>query len=291
MNSRVLARAAARSVLPRHRAWARLLSGLDLDPDLLERPVDPPGEQDFVICGSPRSGTALLVAMLFQPPSVVTVMEPWDALRLPPRELFESLRTEIASTGRLTRGRLDLAALESTGDVVWCRDGELPHPVVTAPDFLLGIKLPAFWRYLDLLPDTRFLVCLRHPAEVVDSYARTGGRLRLGLDYDVPFNRAMNTHLEAVTPDLAERRVRMYDYIHERVLPHLDRPNVLAVRYERWFEDPDGQLRDIEAFLGLGLSRSHVALRRPGSGGHVDAATRDLLSQFCPTAAALGYGW
>ena len=85
------------------------------------------------------------------------------------------------------------------------------------------MKFPAFWRYLDLLPDTRFLVCLRNAVEVVRSYAHTGGRLQQGLDYDVPFNREMNEHLLAQTDDLAVRRVLLYDYIHQRMLPHLHR--------------------------------------------------------------------
>jgi len=67
------ARAAARRLSPRHRRWRRLLDSLTLDPDHLPRPVEAPGTRDFVICGCPRTGTALLTAMLFQPPRVVTV--------------------------------------------------------------------------------------------------------------------------------------------------------------------------------------------------------------------------
>lgn len=289
MSARAALRAVAGSVLPRHRAWSTLLESLTLDPERMARPVAPPGGRDFMICGSPRSGTALLVAMLYRPPSVVTVMEPWDALRLPPSDLFASLRTEIRSTGRLGRGRLDIDALEQEGAVRWCRDGERPHHVATADDFQLGVKFPAFWRYLELLPDTRFLVCLRNPSEVVQSYAGTGGRLRQGLDYDVPFNRAMNEHLRDATDDIALRRVLMYDYIHQRILPHLGRANVLAVRYERWFEDPDGQIADIAGFLGVEPHRSHVALRPPASHDVLDMVDRELLRRHCSTAAALGY--
>ena len=138
--------------------------------------------------------------MLFQPPRVVTVMEPWDGMRLPPDELFASLRREVA-TGRLRRGRLDLSALEHDGAVVWCRDGQREHRVDAAPDHLLGVKWPAFWRYLELLPATRFLVCLRDPAATVHSFALVGGRLSEGLDYETPFNRRMNEALTTATPD------------------------------------------------------------------------------------------
>lgn len=275
---------------PRHRAWKRLLQSLTLDPDELPRPLPATGDHDFLMCGSPRSGTALLVAALYQPPRTVTVMEPWDALRLPPHELFASLRAELRGTGRLSRGRLDIGDLERSGAVTWCRDGELPHDVpLDDEDFLLGVKLPAFWRYLDRLPDSRFLVCLRHPLEVVRSYEATGGRLREGLDYDVPFNRQMNERLRATTDDPAVRRVLLYDYVHERILPHVDRPNVHIVRYERWFSEPEAQLAEISAFLGVSLDSPRVRLRTPRSAGEATAEERELLRSYCRTAPRLGY--
>ncbi len=283
-------RDAASVVSPRHRAWRRLVASLTLDPDLLPMPIPEPGERDFVICGSPRSGTALLVAMLFQPPRVVTVMEPWDALRMPPRDLFDSLRHELATTGVLGRGRLDIAALVREGAVAWCRDGEWPQPVEVDEGFQLGVKFPAFWRYLDLLPQTRFLVCLRDPVEVVRSYSSTGGRLEQGLDYDVPFNAAMNNELLAATGDPAVRRVMLYDYIHRRIMPHLARPNVLAVRYERWFTEPDRLLAEIAKFLDADLTAPMARLERPRSRGDVTGrGERDLLGTHCSTAAPLGY--
>jgi hypothetical protein len=284
-----LLRDVAGVVSPRRRAWRRLLGSLTLDPSDLTKPVAQPRPQDFIMCGSPRSGTALLVAMLFQPPDVVTVMEPWDALRMPPRRLFESLRAELATTGELRRGRLDVAALQSTGAVSWIRDGAAAHPVTTNPDFQLGVKFPAFWRYLDLLPDTRFLVCLRNPVEVVRSYAHTDGRLRQGLDYDVPFNREMNEHLIARTDDPAVRRVLLYDYIHQRMLPHLRRPNVLTVRYERWFSEPEQQREEIAAFLGADLGRPLARLTPPSSRGPAEPDELAFLRTYCTTAPMLGY--
>ena len=288
---RGLARAVAGAVSPRHRRWRRTLRSLTLDPDQLASPLRSPGPRDFLICGSPRSGTALLVAALFQPPAVVTVMEPWDAFRLPPAELFQSIRAELGRTGRLGRGRLDIGALLTNGEVRWCRDGERPHTVAVRPDYHLGIKLPAFWRYLDLLPDTRFLVCLRHPLEVVQSYRLAGGRLREGLDYDVPLNRRMNTHLLAATDDPVVRRVLLYDYVHRAILPHLGRPNVLAVRYERWFAEPAGVMSEIGAFLGVDLGPSPARLRPPRARSGDDADEVDLAAvrRHCSTAEALGY--
>ena len=282
------ARAAATRLSPRHRRWRRLLDSLTLDPDRLPRPVTAPDERDFVICGCPRTGTALLTAMLFQPPRVVTVMEPWDGMRLPPDELFASLRREVA-TGRLRRGRLDLSALEHDGAVVWCRDGQREHRVDAAPDHLLGVKWPAFWRYLELLPATRFLVCLRDPAATVHSFARVGGRLSEGLDYETPFNRRMNEALTTATPDPAERRVLLYDYINERLLPHLSRPNVLVVRFERWFTEPAALVADIGRFLGVELRPGVARVDARQAHAPDDEETLALVRRYCRTAPALGY--
>lgn len=284
----------AGAVSPRHRRWRRLLHSLTLDPDRLTRPLPPPGERDFLICGSPRTGTALLSAELFRPPEVITVMEPWDGLRLPPAELFSSLREELARTGVLSRGRLDVAALRDEAAVRWCADGARPIAVDWTDQTLTGVKLPAFWRYLDLLPDTRFLLCVRDPEEVLASYLHTGGRLAAGYDYDVAFNAAMNSWLRGATDDSATRRALLYEYIGARTLPYAEAPNVHVVRYERWFTDPHGQLADVAAFLGVDPLRPQVRLRAPrGVRDRPEAdRARDLalVRAYCQSARAWGYG-
>jgi hypothetical protein len=183
---------------PRHRRWRQLLTSCDLDLDGLTRPLEAPGKRDFLICGPPRTGTALATAQLFQPPDVVTVMEPWDAMRIPAVEL---LRSELATISVLQRGRLDVQALRSGGEVAWVRDGEQANPVDYSDDTLVGVRFPAFRRYLDLLPNTRYIDCLRHAVDVISSFRRTGGRLAEGLEYDIAFHRAMNTELTEATDD------------------------------------------------------------------------------------------
>lgn len=270
-------------------AWARWQlrrTTLRLDLERLPRPVAEPGARDVIICGVPRSGTALATAMVFQPPVAVAVMEPWDALRLPPAELFASLREELA-TGTLRRGRLDVAALRAEREVRWCRDGESTASVEAGPETVLAVKFPTLWQYLGVLPHTRFLVCVRDPLEVVTSCRVEGGRLAHGLDYDVAFNRQLNRCLTDLTDDPVRRRVAFYDAVGDAVLAALDAANVHLVRYERWTADPAGQLADIAAFVDAPLGPPTVDVRRRALPAHEE--DRAAVARWCRTGEALGY--
>ena len=226
--------------------------------------------------------------MLFQPAASISVMEPWDGMRLAPADLFASLRAEL-SGGRLERGRLHLPALRDEGAVRWCPEGEGATAIAYDPSTVVSVKWPGYWRYLDLLPTTKFVVTLRHPAEVIGSFKAQGGRVGLGLQYQTPFNSALNEQLGAATDDPALRRVLLFDHVHERILPHLGRPEVFVLRYERWFQEPERLLEELSAFLGIDGSRSPVALRPPRGDDPLDARDRDLLRTRCRTAEALGY--
>lgn len=286
--TRVGLRSVRRLLSPDHRRWRRFSASLTLDPRRLSLPLEAPGPNDFLICGSPRSGTSLLCAALFQPPRSITVMEPWDGMRYPPAELFRSIREEMERTGRLNRGKLDVMALRRDGEVRWTTEGDHPVPVHCPAECLVGIKWPAFWRYLELLPAAKFIVCLRHPFEVIASYRKAGGSLAEGLDYDIPFNRSMNEELRAGTRNEAIRRIRLYDYINARMLPFLGRPNVLTVRYERWFTEPERMLEEIGAFLGADLQHSPARVDPPRE--HVGSAEEvQLIRAHCSTADRLGY--
>jgi hypothetical protein len=250
--------------------------------------VEAPSERDFIICGCPRSGTSLLSAVLHQPPESVVVMEPWDGMRLPPAELFASLRAEMGETGRLTRGKLSFDALSKDGEVRWRREDAVAQEVEVDEGHLLGVKWPAFWRYLEMLPTTRFLVCLRDPAEVIASFKRVGGRLGQGLEYDTAFNRGMNDVL-LKTQDVALRRVRFFDHVHSRILPFLSRPNVLAVRYERWFKEPERLLGEIGHFLGADVTRAPAVIQQREHRTPLGPDEMALLQKECRTAEAIGY--
>jgi hypothetical protein len=267
--------------------WQHLLRSCRLDPDLLERPIAEPGSRDFIICGIPRSGTSLLAALLFRPPEIAVCMEPWDGLRLAPAPLFASIRQEIAVTGRLSRGRLDLVALH-TGEVKWHRDGAGIYPVELEPSHLLAVKWPGFWRYLDLLPNTKFLVCVRHPFDVIRSFEQTGGRLGAGLEYHVAFYRRMNRELTQASKDVQVRRVLLYQHVAERILPHIHRPQVLLIHFERWESEPARVLTEISSFLEVDLPpQPQVPIRVPER--TTDWKGSDMVRSYCPSAVDLGY--
>ncbi len=278
-----------RRLNPRWRRWEGFLHSLPLDPDALPRPLPSPGARDFIICGSPRSGTTLAAAMLWQPPRCVTVMEPWDGMRLAPAALFGAIRREIADTGGLSRGKLDVPALLAEGAVRWWREGQQPLEVATEPDYLLGVKWPGYWRFLELLPETKFVLCLRHPVETIASFKTSGERLSQGLNYDTAFNRSMNEHLLRTTRDEALRRVLLFDYIAARILPCLGRPNVFLLRYERWFSEREALMRELSAFLGAELGMGAPILRPSRSTAALTAEELALIRAYCTTASALGY--
>jgi hypothetical protein len=248
-----------------------------------------PGPRDFIICGLPRSGTSLLCAALMQPPRVVTALEPWDGLAMPPAELFAHLRRLIDEEG-VIGGVLDTGRLLAHGEAAWTDDARRPLPAELAPDYSLGVKWPTYWQLLPVLPTTRFLVCVRHPDPVIASFVQARGSLRNGLEYDTPFNDGLNARLRAATGDRTTRRALLYEEVARSILPHLDRPNVLLVRYERWFDDPEALLAEIGEHLGVDTSTPPTRIRpRPDARPRLTGRDRRAIRELCRSARALGY--
>ena len=268
--------------------WRAHLASLRWHVDGLET-IEGPEGRNFIICGLPRSGTSLLCGALLQPPRIVTVMEPWDGLRMPPAELFASLREEIRETGEMSRGKLDLDALRDHGRIQWTSEGSQSMGFDDFGNLVLGVKWPTFWQYLGRLPTVKFLVCIRDPYEVVASFKRVGGRLGNGLEYAVRFNRTMNRELRGMAPTDWERRVFLYEYIASRALDFASEPNVMLVRFERWFDDPDGLVRQMSRFLDVDIDPPKIQIRRPNREPSLDRRERDLIAEVCDSARTLGY--
>lgn len=281
-------RAAIVPLHPQGRKWLRFLHSLDLDPETLPKPVPPLGPRDFIICGAPRSGTTLLSAMLFQPPEVVTVVEPWSGMRFPPRELFTLIREQIDGIGELSSSKLDVEDLIHNGLVRWVQNEKSTSLEIMSEDYLLGVKWPAYWRYLGLLENTKFLVCTRHPAEVIASFKQKGGRIGLGLEYDTAFNRRFNDELRAATNDISLRRILFYERVYSYVARHLGE-NTMLVRYERWFTDPDQLLQEIAVFLGTESLSMPATIRSPEIKPALNDSELRSIRETCKSATLLGY--
>jgi hypothetical protein len=213
-------------------------------------------------------------------------MEPWDAFRLPPHDLFTSLREEM-SKGILSRGRLDVENLRSSGEVNWTADAKKPVQVEYHDYSLVGVKVPSYWQFLDKLPETRFLVCVRDPVEVVTSFARQSGTLHRGLEYELPFNRAINDRLRREYKTEESRRIGLWDLIAEGIIPHVDRPQVHLVRYEDWEVRPAALLGEVASFLGISSPKLQLAPRTPGR--RPTAEERERILRTSRNAHLLGY--
>lgn len=276
--------------VPSWRARRAYLKGLTLDRRALPARPEQPTARDFVICGLPRSGTTLLSAALHQPPEVVTLMEPWDGLVLPPAELFRHVRRRLRDEGTIG-GRIDLDRLVAEGSTAWVDDHpRRVEPPVDPDTVAVGVKWPSYWQLLDLLPDTRFLVCVRDPAEVISSFVGARGALRDGLELDVAFHADLNAGLRVATRRRADRRALLYETIVRGMLPHLDRPNVKLVRFERWQQDPEALLAEVGAFLGVDTSHTHVRIRPTAREvPRLSPRERRAIARLCPSATALGY--
>jgi len=202
--------------------------------------------------------------------------------------------------GAAARHRLTLLVLAPGGELEQVVDVEVRRVVVgavhledadvgAARPWLLGVKWPGYWRYLGRLPGTRFIGCLRDPTEVIASFKAAGGRVAEGLQYETRFNCDLNRDLLEVTGDPALRRVLLFEYVHRRLLPHLGRPDVLVVRYERWFQDRDALMGEIGQFLGRTMTPGRVELRKSSTVEVLSPRDRELIAAHCSTAAELGY--
>jgi hypothetical protein len=164
------------------------------------------------------------------------------------------------------------------------------EPPVDADEVTVGVKWPSYWQLIPHLPETRFVVCVRDPAEVISSFVGARGALRDGLELDVAFHAELNAGLRAATWRRADRRALLYETIARRVREHAERPNVLVVRYERWATDPAGLLDEVGAFLGVDVSQPLVRLRPSrASAPRLSRRDRHAIAHLCPSAAALGY--
>src|SRR4051794_10291952 len=159
-------------------------------------------------------------------------------------------------------------------------DPRVAHLVESAAAALAGLRTHSHWGFkdprvcltapfwMDLQPDLRFVVCLRHPLEVALSLKRRNqNSYSLGLAL---WERYYATVLDVVP---AERR--------------------LVTHYDTYFLDPEGEVARLCAFAGLVAAPSRVRtdLRHHTIGvgladAGVSSAVRALYGDLCREAGA-----
>lgn len=179
------------------------------------------------LAGFPRSGTTLLDTMLMGHPDIEVMEEP---------PILRHLDLEFGGSdaiAELNEGQVRQAQkryFELAANHVPLREGTLL--VDKSPLYLQRIP-----QILRLFPDARFILALRHPADVLLSCFMSNFRL----------NSSMSNFLELDTAaQFYDLTWRMWE--EGRAL--FDMP-VQAVVYEKMIEDPESSLRPVVEALGL----------------------------------------
>ena len=120
-----------------------------------------------------------------------------------------------------------------------------------------SLTLP-FW--LDLLPDTKVVLCLRNPLEVANSLRKRGSAsILFGLN--------------------------LWKIYNERLLETLDKDHYIVTHYESYFYRPQAEIRRVVDFLGVPASDQLISLARSrvirGLRHHV--LTLEDLREFDPS--------
>ena len=201
------------------------------------------------LIGAPRSGSTLLARMLGSHSAIFAPAEPHlmpplahlgfhervDQAPYDPVITQQGLRSFV---GLLPGGEADwLAALRRATDHLYER------ALAPSGRTLFLDKTPAYALVLDFLvklyPDARYVVLTRHPIAVWSSYVDSF------FDGDAAAAHARNPVLERYVPAIAR-------FLRERPVPFVH------VRYETLVKDPEAQLREICAFLGVGYEPGMV---------------------------------
>ena len=190
-------------------------------------PIPPERPSPVFLAGFPRSGTTLLDTMLMGHPDIEVMEEP---------PIFRQLDVEFGGFNGIAGMDEDkLRQAQRRYFELAANHAEL------RPQSLLIDKSPLYLQrvpqILRLFPDARFILALRHPADVLLSCFMSNFRL----------NSSMSNFLRL---DTAAEFYDLTFSMWERARDVFAMP-VQTVVYEKMIEDPEGQLRPVVESLGL----------------------------------------
>jgi hypothetical protein len=244
-----------REILAADQAWETLLQS----PARKSSGITP----ELIITGIPRSGTSFLSSLLHRldncvvlneppepPAAVMDAAMPWGVARL-----LRDVRRDLLA-GREICNKLDNGNV--TQDTAVADEYQMYRPRVAGPDFVLGIKrtvvflsqLPALRK---VLPNARFVACVRDPLDTIASWKSTFTLLR---DVDLAkrdvlghgnpllsgIQRRELTAVSAIS-EPAARRAAWWRYLAGLVLEN--REHLILVRYDEMVTQPRAVLQRI----------------------------------------------
>ncbi len=204
---------------------------------------------DFLIIGAQRSGTSSLYKWLSRHPNVVPSL----------RKEVEYFSIEHLRGERWYRGHFPLAVRRRVAQL-----RNRPWQTFEAtPDYLFDPRAPQ--RAASLLPSAKLIVLLREPSSRAVSHYHHNVRLNLEELDLVAALQAESARLAPEWPQLANdpgyraTPFRRYSYVArgryadqlERWLAHFRRSQILIMRSEDLFADPEMYFAEILDFLGL----------------------------------------
>ncbi|MDP9173336.1 MAG: sulfotransferase [Planctomycetota bacterium] len=265
---------------------------------------------ELIITGIARSGTSYLCNLLHRLDNTVVLNEPIEAPQALMQEglpwglarFFRDVRRDVNAGTPIRNKLVDGKVTEDTA-----LGGEVQTyaPRVVGPDFVLGVKATvAFLSRLpslrQVMPNARFVACVRDPLDTIASWKGTFEHLRnadvSGLNVGDPndpwLSGVQRKELSSIAaiPDAPSRRAAWWSYLAGLVLESKD--HLILVRYDELAQNPQAALERIMKGWPGGKAKEPIApseIRRRRQ--NLDADDYAAIGALCRNhAEALGLG-
>lgn len=252
----------------------------------------------FVLTGLPRSGTTYLAAVLYRPPSVITLSEAGGEWRRFHREHGRSARVlELIADfrKRIEQGESMMSfantpGYEGRGRVDTWNQKKSEQQIPVEPGFHLGLKNPEI--FLDLLPvllagGMKCVISVRHPASILNSWVKQAReRERHGRSAEGTFADGECVFFRSDAADVVTRRIDLHNHLAGLIAAQLRHPNLLTVRHEDWSVEQLNRVCEFLCIPSAGRLQPPVIAPDPIS---LSPDECERIARECAIAAEYGY--